>query len=185
MKKLLKLMAVAVLALAPLMVGAPVAAQRATCEVGFTGPNSENMCTSLTQYTCEVNSENNVTITSSNEQDGASGDVTVSGNTTGGNGVSGTVTNENGTTFNVTITNPAPNSEEPGTCVATVTVPATNPPTPVEPTNGGGGGAVEELPVTSGDTTLSTTALVAGIAALLAALSVGGTLLYRHLKASS
>lgn len=194
MKRLLKVMVVAVLALPLFVVGVPVSAQQAsqaTCEIGYTGPDSNNMCTSTTEYTCEVTNENTVTISSSNNQDGASGQVSVTGNTSGGNGVSGTVTNENGTVYNVTITNSNPDTQEWGVCTATVTVPATNPPAPVQPTGGsggaggGGGGEVAALPVTSGDATLAITASIAGVAALLAVLSVGGVVAYRHFKPSA
>ena len=75
-----------------------------------------------------MKNDNDVEIKNENNQVVASGDVSNSGNTTGGSGTSGTVTNENGTTFNVVITNTNP--EEPGICTATSTVPAT----PVEPT---------------------------------------------------
>lgn len=182
MKRLVKLMAMA-LALLPLLVGASASAQQATCDVGFTGPDSQNMCTSTTTYRCTVNNTNTVTITNDNNQTVASGTVTTSGNTTGGTSTSGTVTNSNGTTFSVTITNPVPDTDN-GTCVAKVTVPATTPVTPVTPasTGGGGGGAVV-LPNTSTGSPLEMVAWVAGATALVAALSVGGVIAYRHFKA--
>lgn len=165
----------------PLLGGVSVSAQQATCDIGFTGPDSNNMCTSTTTYSCEVTSTNTVTITNQTTQEATSGTVTVTGNTTGGSGASGTVTNTSGTTFTVTITNPNPQAEQPGVCTASVVVPAEVPEEPVTPPNGQGG--VEVLPETSGDTTLQTTALIAGALALAAALSVGGVLWYRHHKA--
>jgi len=186
MKKLMKLMVVAAIALSPFMIGVPASAQQAgfTCEVGFTGPDSQNMCTSTTSYSCEVTNTNTVTITNQTTQEATSGTVTVSGNTTGGSGSSGTVTNDSGTTFSVVITNPSPQSEEPGVCTAALVVPASEPPVTVVPTSGGGGeGAVEVLPETSGDTTLQTTGLIAAALLLTAGVSVGGVLWYRHHKA--
>lgn len=182
MKRLMKLMVVAAIAISPLLVGtASVSAQQATCDVGFTGPDSNNMCTSTTSYTCEVTNTNTVTIVNESTQEATSGTVTVTGNTGGGNGTSGTVTNDNGTTFTVVITNANPQEDEPGICTASVVIPANVPEEPVVPPNGQG--EVEVLPETSGDTTLQTTALVAGILLLLATLSVGGVLWYRHHKA--
>lgn len=181
MKRLLKLAVVAAFALSAITVGAPASAQQATgtCEIGFTGPNSQNMCTSTTTYTCTVTNTNTVTITNNSNQDAVSGQVVVSGNGSGGGAQSGTVTNNNGTVFSVVITNPDPLSQNNGTCTATVTVPATEPPAPVIPT---GTGQVEALPKTSGDTTLQTFMTIVLAALGVAALSIGGVLWYRTQK---
>ncbi len=185
MKKLLKLVAVAVLVASPIFVGVPASAQstpQATCEIGYTGPDSNNQCTSTTEYRCEVTNTNTINIISSNDQESVSGGAFVGGNTTGGGSTSGTVTNTNGVVFNVTIvnTNPEPEEGEVGTCVATRTVPATIPPTPVVPTNGGG---ATVLPTTSGEQTLATVGLIAAGSTLLAITSVGAVYLYRRFKA--
>ena len=185
MKKLMKLMVVAAIAISPLLMGASASAQQATCEIGFTGPNSDNMCVSTTKYECSVSNENVITVVNETGQTVATGTATSSGNTTGGGATSGTASNENGTNFVVTITNGNPDSEEPGVCTAAVVVPpTTTPEEPVVPTGGGGGaGQVEVLPATSSDATLQTTAWIAGALVLLAGLSVGGVLWYRHNKA--
>ncbi len=178
MKKRVILTVVA-LVVAPLLAGAPVAAQ-ATCGVGFTGPDSNNMCTSTTTYQCTVNNTNTVTITNDTNQVVASGTVTTSGDTSGGSTTSGSVTNSSGTTFSVTINNAINDGDPLSTCVATVVTPATEPPTtPVTPSEQVKPAA---LPFTSSDNTLQTAEWVAGIAALVAGASVAGVLLYRHFK---
>lgn len=179
MKKRVILTVVA-LVVAPLLAGAPVAAQ-ATCGVGFTGPDSNNMCTSTTTYQCAVNNTNSVTITNDTNQVVASGTVTTSGNTTGGSTTSGSVTNSSGTTFSVTINNALVDGEPLATCAATVVTPATEPPaTPVKPAEQT---QPQVLPFTGADTTLSTMGWVAAAMAVLAGLSVASVLVYRHFKA--
>ncbi len=180
MKKLLRVLAVVVLTLIPL--GFSSAASASTCSVGFTGPDSNNLCTSVTQYNCNVTNTNTVTITNDNNQVVASGTVTTSGNGQGGSSTSGSVTNTNGTTFSITITNPA--GDTPGVCSATVVVPATNtPPTPVvQPTQAAStGSGAAALPETSGDVTMMLIIVASSLAAI-AALGVGGVALYRYYK---
>jgi len=187
MKKLSKVIAVALFALAPFVLGgASAQAQQATCEVGYTGPDSQNMCTSTTNYQCSVTNTNTVTISNGNTQVVTSGNVTNSGNGQTGSSTSGTVTNSNGTTFSVTITNGIPQDPTSGTCVATVVIPAVVPVTPetpvtpvVQPTQGGGAAV---LPKTSGGTTLTVLVVAASSLAVLALLGVGGIALYRHYK---
>ena len=91
------------------------------------------------------------------------------------------MTNSNGTTFSVTITNSA--TENPATCTATVVVPAVDTPETVQPTKTAAT-PVQTLPVTSGDSSLVVAAIIAGIAVVGAALTVGGALLYRHFHTS-
>src|SRR5690606_3838762 len=121
MKRLYQLLAAAVVTLAlPVAVGQPAQAAM-VCQVGFTGPNSQNMCVSTETYQCSVTNTNTVTITNSSSQIVASGIVTVSGNGSGGSATSGSVTNSDGTTFSVTITNSSSgNNQEPAVCTATV-----------------------------------------------------------------
>ena len=184
MKRILKILSVVVIAFVPMVVGTSAYAQ-ATCQIGYTGPDSNNMCTSTTTYDCTVTNTNEVTIVNTNTQEAVSGTVTTSGNTTGGNSTSGTVSNSNGTVFNVTITNPTVDTD-PQTCVATLTVPATNPPTPVQPPaqpQPSGGGGAAELPNTSGDdsgTIFATVLAILGVGALGTAVAA---LAYRRLKA--
>ncbi len=188
MKKLLKVVAVVAFALSSVVVGAPAMAQQATCDIGFTGPDSNNMCTSTTKYECSVTNTNNVTIKNQNNQVVASGTVTNSGNTGGGGSVSGSVSNTNGTTFSVTISNESTEGQQGQTCTATVVVPAKTPETPpaaVTPvTPSGGEGQVRALPVTSSDTTLETVGWISGAMVLLAAASLGAAVLYRNRKLS-
>lgn len=125
MRKVVTLIAVAILSLVPFVGVSSVSAQQFVCDIGYTGPDSSNKCTSTVTYKCEVTNDNNVTIKNENDQTVASGNVSNTDNTNGGSGTSGTVTNSNGTTFDVVITNDAEKI-----CSATSSVPAT----PVEPT---------------------------------------------------
>lgn len=171
MKRWYQLVAVAVVALLVPIAASMPAGAASTCEIGYTGPDSQNMCTSVETYRCSVTNENSVTITNTNNQTVASGSVAVSGNGSGGSSTSGSVTNTSGTTFRVTITNSAPNSNEPGVCTASVVVPATVTPEVVTPEKQV---TPEALPVTSGDATL----LVVGMGAGLAVLIAGGVTAY-------
>ncbi|MGH7218692.1 MAG: hypothetical protein ACREGE_04600 [Candidatus Microsaccharimonas sp.] len=176
MKRLYQLLVGAAVAiLVPMAASVPASAAN-TCEVGFTGPNSQNMCTSVETYSCSVTNQNNVIITNSSNQQVASGSVTVSGNGAGGNGTSGSVTNTDGTTFSVTITNSNPTTQGSGTCTATVTVPATETEETVTPASTE---KPKALPVTSGDKTLVGLMIASGIAALIAGAAVA-VALYRR-----
>jgi hypothetical protein len=184
MKRMKRIIVTAIVALMPLAVALPAAAL-GTCAIDYTGPDSNNQCTSKTSYTCTVQSDNNVKIVNDNDQSSTSGTVSNSSNSQGGGAVSGQVTNSNGTVFNVSITNTGVEK----TCVAVATVPATpvtppvTPVTPVQPQTGNGSGAaVGVLPDTSGD------AFSPILAAALAVLGVGavatylGATIYRRLK---
>lgn len=171
MKRLYQLVAMAgIIALMPLAGSVPAHAA-ATCDVGFTGPNSQNMCMSIETYQCAVTNENIVTISNANNQTVASGQVTVSGNGSAGGASSGSVTNQNGTTFSVTITNAAAD-DEPGVCTATVMVPARTVVETVQPTvTTTPTTAPRALPVTSGNVA---GAIIGVTAALLALATAGG-----------
>jgi len=189
MKKLLKVLAVVVLAITPLVIGSSASAQ-SVCQIGYTGPDSQNLCRSVTKYACSVSNRNEVDIKDESNQVVASGTVGNSGNNQGGNATSGSVTNNNGTVFAITITNPGIN----GTCTATAVVPATEPPTPttpttptvplnpVQPTANGGGAGVLALPKTDGNFTSTVLIVVAGVLASISVLGVGGIALYRYYK---
>jgi len=184
MKKLLKVVAVALFAFTPLIISSSASAQ-ATCQVGYTGPDSQNLCRSITKYACTVSNTNEVDIRNENNQVVASGGVNNSGNNQGGSSTSGSVTNSNGTTFAVTITNPGTE----GTCVATAVVPATEPetPTPVTPSTpvqptASGSGQVVALPKTSDNFMQTVLILAAGSLAAVAVIGVGGIALYRYYK---
>lgn len=186
MKRISRILTALVIGLIPLVVSSSTFAQAAsTCQIGFTGPDSNNMCTSTTTYTCEVTNNNNVTITNSNGQTAASGQVTTSGNGQGGNSTSGTVTNSNGTVFNVTITNAGEDSQ--GTCVATQTVPATPPPTTsvqptVTPAATTPAASPATLPHTSGDMSGTILAIIVMVLGAGAVATTATALVYRHIK---
>ncbi len=124
MKKLKQIVATVVLVLAPFTTAGIAAAD--TCEIGYTGPNSENLCVSEQEYTCTVTNENEVTIDQTNQQITVSGDANNTDNTNGGGAQSGSATNENNVTFNVTVENDE-------VCTVVATVPATPTPTTSEP----------------------------------------------------
>jgi hypothetical protein len=172
------LLAVAVAVLVPFVAVTPTHAA-STCDIGFTGPNSQNMCTSVQTYDCTVTNTNTVTIANTNSQQGASGQVNVSGNTSGGNGVSGSVSNSSGTTYAVTIINADPAIPTSGTCTAAIVVPANETPETVVPTQPAAP-TPRALPVTSGDSTLTAVALIAGSVVGAAALSIAALALYRR-----
>lgn len=179
MKKLLKVLAVAIFAFTPFIISSSASAA-AVCDIGYTGPDSQNLCRSITEYACTVTNTNTVDIRNESNQVVASGVVSNGGNTQGGNATSGSVTNNNGTTFAVTITNPGIE----GTCVATAVVPATETSpvaTPVQPT-ATGAGQVTVLPKTSDNFAQMVLIVVAGSMAVIATLGVGGIALYRYYK---
>lgn len=181
MKRLYQLIAAAVVIfLVPLVVSAPTHAV-STCDVGFTGPDSQNMCTSVETYSCTVTNQNEVAITNSNNQTVASGAVSGAGSTSGGGSISGSVSNSNGTTFTVNITN----QDEVGVCTATVIVPAVEtPPTVNPPVTTTTATATKALPVTGDDSTLAFLRVGAVIAMAVAGISVATVLVYRRLNAS-
>lgn len=158
-----------------------MAASATKCDIGFTGPDSHNMCTSVTKYTCQVTNTNTVTITNDNNQEVASGAVTTSGNTSGGQAVSGTVTNTNGTTFQVTVTNSSPNVNN-DTCSALLVVPATTVPQKTVKPEKTTKSPVKTLPFTGAGTTLQDLAVVAGGAVALTVLGAGSVAWYRWRK---
>lgn len=187
MKRIKRIVLAAIVALTPLVLALPASAM-GTCAIGYTGPDSNNQCTSKTSYTCTVKNDNDVTIVNDNDQTAVSGTVSSNGNTQSGGAVSGTVTNSNGAVFNVSITNTGATS----TCVAVATVPATpetpSTPatvvTPVTPQAGSGGGAaVATLPHTSGDSFGPTLAVILGVLGLGAAATYLGAAAYRRVKA--
>lgn len=170
MKKLSLILAGGIVALMPLAMGGTASAA-GTCQEGFTGPNSKNICTSVKKYECTVINNNTVKVADENVQIAVSGDATGSGSSTG------SATNTNGTTFNATVTNGQ-------TCVVVATTPAippkTTPPKTTVPAPEKTPAAV--LPNTSGDE------VMAYIAGLIALLGVGAVVarvavsVYGHMK---
>jgi hypothetical protein len=134
MKKLSKILAIVAICLAPFAASTGVGAT-STCQIGYTGPDSNNMCISKVEQVCTVVNSNTVTINNSNDQLAISGSGLDTGNTTAGSSTSGSATNSTGATFSVTVTN---NSNGDGginkVCVAQVSVPATPVVTPITPT---------------------------------------------------
>lgn len=191
MKKVWQTVAVAVVALIPLATSdSALAAEKGTCRVGFTGPDSSNLCTSTKTYACMVTNNNTVEVTNENVQIAVSGSAGSSGNTSGGGATSGSATNSNGVTFNATVDNA-------GVCSVMATVPATMPPAPAPkpaaPQPSGKGATTQPvaapekaaptvLPHTSADELLPYLSyLVAGLAGA-AVLVKAGTVLYSRSK---
>lgn len=145
----------------------------ATCPINFTGPDSKNICTSETHFTCAVNNENQIIFRNDNNQIVGTGNATITDNTSGGSSATGSATNSNGVTFNGTVTNE-------NNCVAVATVPATVVPAAAQPvapvaaptpavTTTPGRGAIQAtqpqvLPNTAADSPLTAGALVIGLA---------------------
>lgn len=186
MKRLALLFAVLSLAFAPvLMSGVAVADPGVgvgTCQIGFTGPDSNNICTSEQQYTCSVVNNNLTVLNQTNTQSAYSGSISLVGNGSGGTSQTGSATNDNGVTFNVTVTNTAP-------CTVVATVLAQPPiippavvtstkPTPAKP-------AVKPavLPNTAAESPLTIVAVLVGILGTSALVSRLAVTLYGHVKA--
>lgn len=185
MKRLLKTVTTAIALVLPVAFGGASAfatTGTGTCQIGYTGPDSKNMCTLTSSYTCTVDNDNNFDVSNGNKQDAASGSIKSTDNTTTGSVGTGSATNSNGTTINVSVKN--------STCSVVSTVPATppttTPPTTVTPSGGkgstvapvsapaaataptGGKGSIAVLPDTSSDSLLPkvvSAVAVAGIAA--------------------
>ncbi len=160
MKKLSQVIAVGTVILAPLLASGSAFAV-GTCPTGYTGPNSNNQCVSVTTYDCSVINNNMVSIINENFQVAVTGDAI--------NGSSGSATNSNGVTFNATVKNE--------TCTVVATVAPIEPTpevvTPVETVQAVQAPAQEVatvLPDTSSDSTMG---LLFG---LVGALGVGGAL---------
>lgn len=176
MKKVNVLAVIAGLVVLPLLASDSVSAEF-KCEIGFTGPNSNNECVSEQQYTCEIENNNQITINDNTQQEAATGNAKIEDNTSGGGAVSGTAKNSSGTTYNFTVSN----SGESKVCVANKVVPASETPeAPANPAPGRGESAAPvqpsqkvtpaALPVTSGTTApvivLTGTVVATGLLAL-------------------
>jgi hypothetical protein len=177
MKRFIQIVTTAVIAVAPFATSDSALAA-ATCKVGFTGPDSNNLCVSEQTYKCEVTNDNKVTVKNENDQVAITGEASADSNTESGNVSTGSATNENGTTFNFTVEN----SGDAKVCTVVATVPATvtPPAAPVKPSGGRGSAAPAEvketvvapqqttpavLPNTSADSTM---AIIPGSIGLLA-----------------
>lgn len=190
MKRLSQLLATLAVAFLVPLVASGAASAVSTCDIGYTGPDSNNMCTSIEKYQCSVTNTNAVDIKNSTNQSVYSGSVTVGSNTTGGSTTSGTATNNTGTTFSIIINNGAVDTL--GTCTAAVVVPASNTPETVTPPAttttstqpSGGSGAIRSLPITSEESPLGAIAIVAGSTLVTAVLSAVGASLYRRFHVS-
>jgi hypothetical protein len=128
MKKLSQILAVMAIVLAS-FAGGSTAFAAATCQEGYTGPDSNNLCTSIKEYECTVNNTNTVAIVTENDQTAGSGTSVNINNTQSGSSSTGSATNSNGVTFNVTVNN---GDDSKGICKVAATIPAT-PETPVTP----------------------------------------------------
>ena len=177
MKKLQQTLVVGALLVSPL-IASPVA-KAATCQVGFTGPDSNNLCVSVATYTCAIDNTNNITVSNDNPQTVASGTASTSGNSGAGGAQSGSVTNDNGVSFDFTIENGEGDGD---ICrITSATIPATPDPTPEvdkEPVPAPVVKAAPVLAKTSADSTIETVATVLGI-------TVGGLALLKLISVLS
>ena len=118
MNRIYKSILVAALIVLPFAASATASAA-STCQVGYTGPDSNNLCTSTTTYACTAINDNTVVIEGANVQ------VALTGDATGGSSSTGSATNSNGTTFTVAVTN--------NDCSVVATIPAVVTPTATPP----------------------------------------------------
>lgn len=193
MKKLSLLGAALAVMLTPLAFGATSYAAEGTCAIGFTGPDSHNLCTSTTTYKCNVENNNVLVFDNNNNQVATTGSASGDSSTSAGDSTSGSATNTNGVTFTTTVKNDAAQ-----TCTVVATsapvTPVVTPPTEhvVTPqgagaVGGAGAGAVSPTPTTLANTaTISPAMIVAGLIGVLGASIVAARLAvsaYGHYKA--
>jgi hypothetical protein len=179
MKKISQILAIMAILVAPFAVGSSAFAT-STCQIGYTGPNSDNMCISKTNTACTIDNNNNVTIDGNNTQVAWSGNSSSNGNTGSGSATTGTATNGNNQKYNVSVTN----GESGKTCVAVAEVPATT----VTPGVGaaGGSGQVSATPTTTTESMPTVSVLpntssnesANSLIALAAILGIGATASY-------
>jgi hypothetical protein len=184
MKRITRVVVAAAIAVVPFVAGNSAFAA-GTCEIGYTGPNSNNECTLSSTFTCSIKNNNDFDIKNENGQVVGSGTATSSGNTSGGSATTGSATNSNGTSINVSIDNGSSGK----LCTVVKTIPATptptptpsTPPAPQPVTPSGGKGSVAPvvkqavqapakaaptvLPNTSGDEAATTLITVTGLLA--------------------
>lgn len=121
MKKLSQILAITAIVLAPFATS-NLAFATATCQEGYTGPDSNNLCISIKEYECTVNNTNTIAIVTENDQTAGSGTSVNINNTQSGSSSTGSATNSNGVTFNVTVDN---GNDGKGICTVAATIPAT------------------------------------------------------------
>ncbi|HUC96452.1 MAG TPA: hypothetical protein VMR16_02175 [Candidatus Saccharimonadales bacterium] len=121
MKRVSQILVTAAILLAPWAVSGTAFAA-STCQVGYTGPDSNNQCVSTKTFTCNVDNNNNLATVTYNNQTAYSGISLTQDNTQGGSSSSGSATDTNGVTYNVTVNNGESSNQ---TCVVAATVPAT------------------------------------------------------------
>ncbi|MBC7943195.1 hypothetical protein H7X68_01710 [Candidatus Saccharibacteria bacterium] len=190
MKKLSQILAVGVITLMPLAIGGNAFAA-GVCDIGFTGPDSNNQCISTTEFECTVVNDTTVSVTNENIQIAVSGDAGSTGNTSAGSASTGSATNSNGTTFNATVTNATESS--PGICTVVATMQASGgrgsvvAPTAAVPAPSGGKGAVAVavLPNTSSDSTMAYLAGLVGMFGAGAIISRLAVIAYGRIKSQS
>ena len=121
-----------------------------TCPIGYTGPDSSNVCVSNAEYKCTVSNDNKVDIDNQNAQGSLSGDANGDATQTG------TATNKSGAKFNFTVTNG-------NECIAVQVVSPTKP--------GAGAGAPVTPPANITPTELANTGSDNTATVILAAMS--------------
>lgn len=189
MKRLLQILAVAVIAVTTFATSSNALAT-GTCAIGYTGPDSNNICTSETAYSCTVSTDNKIASISDGTQVSLTGNAIIGDNTNAGSARTGSVTNSNNTTLNATVTNAGICSvvaTVPGTVTPTVPATVTYTSTPAVTTTPvvaapKGMGAASSLPNTSGDQTIVYAAGLAGILGIVAVVSRLAVATYSRLK---
>ena len=85
--------------------GAGAGAGDSSADISNTGPDSKNKVEVKSENTVKVTNNNNVCLNNTVSQVATSGDVKVSGNTTGGNATSGDASNTSSSSFTLSINN--------------------------------------------------------------------------------
>jgi|GEM_PF-1547983 len=94
--------AIALTGMLSLMTVAPVLADSS---ISNTGPDSTNKVTNTTTNTVQVDNDNHLTVTNSNDQTAKTGSASVKGNTTAGSAMSGDATNSNNVSTTIDVGN--------------------------------------------------------------------------------
>lgn len=187
MKKLSLLGAALAVLLAPLVFGATSYAAGGTCAIGFTGPDSQNVCTATTTFKCNVENNNVLVFDNNNNQVATTGSASSSDNGDGGSATTGSATNANGVTFTTTVKNDAAKTCSVIATTAPIT-PVVTPPAeqPVAPQGSGAGAGAVKPAALANTATTSPAIIVAGLIGILGASILGARLAvtaYGHFKA--
>jgi hypothetical protein len=87
------------------MLGGSMAAPSNSGTITNSGPNSDNKVVNVNKLSVNVSNDNNICLTTDNQQSAKSGTANVSGNTNGGSATTGNASNTSTSTVSLTINN--------------------------------------------------------------------------------